>query len=340
MNRVAAFDCGTNSLRLLVADVDPLTGTLIDVERRMEIVRLGAGVDRTGRISDDAMTRTLAVTRGYARLCEQLGVQRYRFVATSATRDAENREEFVDGVQGLLGTVPEVISGDEEARLSFIGATGGLGAEHESPYLVVDIGGGSTEFVMGTPPRTPGAASLDTSEGLLQTMAGGPTGMLASRSVDVGCVRLTERHLADDPPTGPQIAAATTEIDAAIDLAVSAVPLDTTGTLIGLAGSVTTVTAHALDLKYYDCARVHLAVLAVDDVLRSCRTLLGTTERQRAAMPFMHPGRIDVIGAGALVWSRVVQRVVAEAGIEQVVTSEHDILDGIALTLAARWPTW
>jgi exopolyphosphatase/guanosine-5'-triphosphate,3'-diphosphate pyrophosphatase len=337
MNRVAAFDCGTNSLRLLVADVDPLTGTLIDIDRRMEIVRLGAGVDRTGRISDDAMTRTLAVTRGYARLCEQLGVQRRRFVATSATRDAENREEFVDGVQGLLGAIPEVISGEDEAQLSFIGATGGLGAEHEPPYLVVDIGGGSTEFVMGTPPGVPGAASLGTSESLLQATAGGPTReMRASLSVDVGCVRMTERHLADDPPTAHQIAAATTEIDAAIDRAACAVPLGRTGTLIGLAGSVTTVTAHALGLQHYDSARIHLAVLAVDDVLRSCRTLLRATGRQRAAMPFMHPGRIDVIGAGALVWSRVVQRVVAEAGIEQVVTSERDILDGIALTLAAR----
>lgn len=311
MNRVAAFDCGTNSLRLLVADVDPRAGTLVDVDRRMEIVRLGAGVDRTGRIAPDAMTRALVVTREYAHLCEALGVQRYRFVATSATRDAENREEFTDGVQGLIGVVPEVISGEEEAHLSFVGATAGLGAEHEPPHLVVDIGGGSTEFVMGT-----------------------SRGVLASRSVDVGCVRMTERHLTDDPPTPREIAAVTADVDAAVDLVVGSVPLIKTRTLIGLAGSVTTVTAHALGLARYDSARIHQSVLGVDQVLRSCDTLLHTTRRQRAAMPFMHPGRIDVIGAGALVWSRIVQRVVAEAGIEQVVTSEHDILDGIALALA------
>jgi exopolyphosphatase/guanosine-5'-triphosphate,3'-diphosphate pyrophosphatase len=311
MSRVAAFDCGTNSLRLLVADVDPGAGTLVDVDRRMEIVRLGAGVDRTGRIGDDAMARALLVTRGYARLCEQLGVQRCRFVATSATRDAENRDEFVDGVQGLLGVVPEVISGEEEARLSFVGATSGVGREHEPPYLVVDIGGGSTEFVMGT-----------------------SHGVLASRSVDVGCVRMTERHLRGDPPAAEQIAAAGADIDAAIDLAAGAVPLAKARTLIGLAGSVTTVTAHALGLQRYDSAQTHLSVLSVDDVQRSCRAMLAATRRERAAMPFLHPGRVDVIGAGALVWGRVVQRVAAEASLDRVVTSEHDILDGIALVLA------
>jgi exopolyphosphatase / guanosine-5'-triphosphate,3'-diphosphate pyrophosphatase len=311
MNRVAAFDCGTNSLRLLVADVDPRAGTLVDVARRMEIVRLGAGVDRTGRIAPDAMARALAVTREYAHLCDDLGVARYRFVATSATRDAENREEFVDGVQGLIGVVPEVISGEEEAHLSFLGATAGLGTDHEPPYLVVDIGGGSTEFVMGT-----------------------AHGVLASLSVDVGCVRMTERHLAGDPPTADQIAAALTDIDRAIDRAAGAVPLSKAHTLIGLAGSVTTVTAHGLGLARYDSSRIHLSVLPVGDVLASCHALIGATRRQRAAMPFLHPGRVDVIGAGALVWSRIVERVVAEAGIDQVVTSEHDILDGIALVLA------
>jgi exopolyphosphatase/guanosine-5'-triphosphate,3'-diphosphate pyrophosphatase len=315
MNRVAAFDCGTNSLRLLIADVDPRAGTLIDVDRRMEIVRLGAGVDRTGRISPDAMTRALAVTREYARACEELGVQKCRFVATSAARDAENSDEFVDGVQGLLGVLPEVISGEEEALLSFTGATRGLGAEHESPYLVVDIGGGSTEFVLGT-----------------------PDGVLASRSVDLGCVRMTERHLPDDPPTAAEIAAASGDIDAAVDLAAGAVPLSTVRTLVGLAGSVTTLTAHALHLERYDSARIHLSVLTVDEVLKSCDALLHATRRQRAAMPFMHPGRIDVIGAGALVWSRIVRRVAAEAGIDSVVTSEHDILDGIVLVLATTEP--
>lgn len=311
MSRVAAFDCGTNSLRLLVADVDSRTGALADVDRRMEIVRLGAGVDRTGRISPEAMTRTLAVTREYARLCAGLGVRRYRFVATSATRDAGNREEFVGGVRELLGVAPEVISGEEEARLSFLGATSGLGPEHEPPYLVVDIGGGSTEFVMGT-----------------------GNGVLAARSVNVGCVRLTERHLVGDPPTADQIAAAAADAEDAIDRAAGAVGLGKARTLIGLAGSVTTVTAHALGLVRYDSSRIHFSVLGADEVLRSCQELIGATRRQRAAMPFLHPGRVDVIGAGALVWSRVVRRVAAEAGVDRVVTSEHDILDGIALALA------
>lgn len=313
MHRVAAFDCGTNSLRLLIADVDPRTGTLIDVDRRMEIVRLGAGVDKTGRIAPDAMTRALVVTREYARLCEDLGVQKYRFVATSAARDAENSEEFADGVQGLLGVIPEVISGEEEARLSFVGATGGLGPEHEPPYLVVDIGGGSTEFVMGT-----------------------AHGVLASRSVDMGCVRMTERHLSDDPPTAEEIAAATADVDAAVALAADAVPLGKARTLVGLAGSVTTLTAHALRLDHYDSARIHLSVLTAEQVLRSCDDMLHASRRQRARMPFMHPGRIDVIGAGALIWHRIVHRVAAEAGIERVVTSEQDILDGIALVLAGN----
>lgn len=311
MNRVAAFDCGTNSLRLLVADVDPDTGHLIDVDRRMEIVRLGEGVDRTGRIAPEAMARTLAVTREYARLCAQLGVQRYRFVATSATRDAGNRDAFTDGVREVLGVVPEVVSGAEEARLSFAGATGGLGPEHGPPQLVVDIGGGSTEFVLGT-----------------------ADGVLASRSVDIGCVRLTERHLAGDPPGTTQIAAAVADIDAAIDLAAGSVAWGTARTLIGLAGSVTTVAAHALALPEYDSARIHLSALPVPQVLRSCRALLESTRQQRSAMPFLHPGRVDVIGAGALVWSRVIRRVAAETGIERVVTSERDLLDGVALVLA------
>jgi len=311
MTRVAAFDCGTNSLRLLVADVDPRGGTVTDVDRRMEIVRLGAGVDRTGRIAPDAMVRAMAVTREYARLCRELGVQRIRYVATSATRDAANSDEFMDGVQGLVGVVPEVISGEEEAHLSFLGATNGIGPEREPPYLVVDIGGGSTEFVMGT-----------------------SHGVLASLSVDVGCVRMTERHLAGDPPSAQEIAAASTDIDEAIDRAAGAVPLSKARTLIGLAGSVTTITAHALRLAHYDAARIHLSVLPAEQILASCDTLLGATRKQRLAMSFMHAGRVDVIGAGALVWSRIVRRVVAETGIEQVLTSEHDILDGIALVLA------
>jgi exopolyphosphatase/guanosine-5'-triphosphate,3'-diphosphate pyrophosphatase len=311
MIRVAAFDCGTNSLRLLIADVDPPAGTLVDVDRRMEIVRLGAGVDRTGRIAADSMARAMAVVREYAYLCRELGVERVRFVATSATRDAENRDEFVDGVQAMLGVVPEVISGEEEARLSFLGATSGLADLHEGPYLIVDIGGGSTEFVLGT-----------------------AEAVLASRSVDVGCVRMTERHLACDPPTTAEVTEALADIDTAIDLAGEVVPLGKARTLVGLAGSVTTVAAHALRLREYDSARIHGCVLPVPTVIASCDALLGATARQRAAMPFMHAGRIDVIGAGALVWRRVVERVAAEAGLDEVVASEHDILDGIAFALA------
>ncbi|WP_088283326.1 Ppx/GppA phosphatase family protein [Kineosporia sp. A_224] len=314
MTRVAAIDCGTNSIRLLVADVDAATGTLVDVDRRMEIVRLGQGVDRTGRISPDAMERTLATVRFYGALVAQHGAQRLRFVATSATRDASNQDDFVDGVQRLLGVEPEVVTGDEEARLSFVGATRGLDAGHAGPFLVVDIGGGSTEVVLG-------GADVE-----------------AARSVDVGCVRLTERHGLDDPPTTSQVVAARADVDAALDRVAEVVPLERTRTLVGLAGSVTTVTARALGLTAYDSARIHGATLPVEVVRQACDDLLRMPKARRSALPYMHPGRVDVIGAGALVWRRVVDRVVdATAGTEHplafAVTSEHDILDGIAHSL-------
>ncbi|WNB85060.1 Ppx/GppA phosphatase family protein [Cellulomonas sp. ATA003] len=314
MTRVAAIDCGTNSIRLLVADVGP-DGTLTDLERRMEVVRLGQGVDRTGRLAPEALERTLAATRAYAQTCERLGVEAVRFVATSASRDAENRADFVDGVRGILGVEPEVVAGDEEASLSFRGATSVLAGRHPGPFLVVDIGGGSTELVLGT--TTPDA-------------------ML---SMDVGCVRLTERHLHDDPPSADQVAAARADVAAALDAAAQVVPLGRTATLVGVAGSVTTVTAHGLGLPGYDPARIHGAVLGVDAVLAACADLLGRSRAERAALPFMHPGRVDVIGAGALVWADVVARVrddVAAAGgrLVDVVASEHDILDGIALSAA------
>ncbi len=316
MSRVAAVDCGTNSLRLLVADVDPATGALVDLDRRMEIVRLGQGVDRTGRIAPEAMARTLDATAAYARRCRELGVERVRFVATSATRDAGNREEFMAGVERVLGVAPEVISGDEEARLSFAGATGGLPGRHRTPYLVVDIGGGSTEFVLGDGNGT------------------GDGGVLAALSVDIGCVRMTERHLVGDPPTPPQLAVAAADVDAAIDRVAAAVPLGRAGTLIGLAGSVTTVTAHALRLDRYDPRRIHGCVLPVEQVLGACAELTRMSRSERAALPYLHPGRVDVIGAGALVWARVVERLAAAAGVAEVVTSEHDILDGIALSIS------
>lgn len=319
MTRAAAIDCGTNSIRLLVADVDPAAGTLVDLDRRMEVVRLGEGVDRTGRIAPEALERTLDAARRYAAICEDLGVEGVRFVATSASRDAENRQEFVDGVRDALGVEPEVIGGHEEAALSFRGATGVLAAEHPGPFLVVDLGGGSTELVLGT------------------------TSPVATHSMDVGCVRLTERHLAGDPPTAQEVAAASADVEAALDAAARDVPLGRTATLVGLAGSVTTVTAHALDLDEYDPARIDGAVLPADAVLAACRDLLVMSRAKRSRLPFMHPGRVDVIGAGALVWSAVVARVrteVARSGgrLSRVVTSEHDILDGLAWSVAERRP--
>ncbi|MEJ5915146.1 Ppx/GppA phosphatase family protein [Pseudokineococcus sp. 1T1Z-3] len=329
MTRVAAIDCGTNSIRLLVADLPdaPSAGgawapPLLDVHREMRVVRLGEGVDATGRLSDGALERTLAATRDYAALVRELGAERTRFVATSASRDASNASVFVDGVRDALGVEPEVVAGAQEAALSFRGAATGVpptgpdGVALPSPYCVVDIGGGSTEVVLGDP-----AATAD----------GAPP---AALSVDVGCVRLTERHLRADPPTPEQVAAARADVDAALDRVAEVVPLAATGTLVGVAGTVTTITAHALGLPRYDGAAIHATALPTADVLAACRELLAMPREQRAALPFMHPGRVDVIGAGALVWERVVERVAAAADVRAVVTSEHDILDGIALSLA------
>jgi exopolyphosphatase/guanosine-5'-triphosphate,3'-diphosphate pyrophosphatase len=314
--RVGAVDCGTNSIRLLVADVDRSTGALTDVLRRMEIVRLGYGVDRTGRIDPAAMERTLAMSREYAGQCAALGAEAVRFAATSASRDASNADEFVVGVRQAFrafGTSPEVITGDEEAALSFRGATGDLAAAGiDGPYLVVDLGGGSTEFVRGT-------GSVE-----------------AALSVDIGCVRMTERHLHSDPPTAEEVAAATADIEATVSVALQAVPVEGVRTLVGLAGSVTTVTARAWSLPYYDAHRIHLAVTPVATMRQAARDLLRMTRSHRAALPFMHPGRVDVIGAGALVWDVVIREVAERSGRGDqltVVSSEHDILDGLALSL-------
>lgn len=313
--RVAAIDCGTNSIRLLVADIDPVTGTLTDLERTMHVVRLGQGVDRTGRLDPEALARTLERTREYAARIRELGAQRVRFVATSATRDAANKDEFFDGVREILGVAPEVISGDEEARLSFRGATGVFGGRHPAPYLVVDLGGGSTELVLGT----------DQPE--------------AAWSMDVGCVRMTERHLRSDPPSPDELAAARADIRAALDEAARHVPLGQTATLVGLAGSITTVTAHALGLERYDRTAINGSTLPTDRVLDAAADLYTHDRAWRAALGFMHPGRVDVIAAGALVWSEVVTRVRAEVAADgrdlgPVLTSEHDILDGIAWSIA------
>jgi exopolyphosphatase / guanosine-5'-triphosphate,3'-diphosphate pyrophosphatase len=301
--RVAAIDCGTNSIRLLIADV--VGDGLTDVARRMEIVRLGEGVDRTGRLAPEAIARTRRALLGYAAEIAELGVMTVRMVATSASRDASNAAEFRDMVRGVLGVDPEVISGDEEARLSFTGAVRGLDAE--PPYLVVDIGGGSTEFVTG---RSATEHAI---------------------SVDIGCVRMTERHLRGDPPTADEIAAATADITAAVDGALTAVDGRTATTFVGLAGSVTTVTALALDLPEYDPARIHHARASYDDVARVTSDLLTATVADRRKLPVMHPGRADVIGAGALILRIIMER----SGQRSVVASEHDILDGIAFGLAA-----
>ena len=246
--RVAAIDCGTNSLRMLIADIDPAGRELADVERRMEIVRLGQGVDATGRLAPEALERTMRVLAQYADDIASARARAIRMVATSATRDASNAAEFTAGVRRTLGVLPEVITGQEEARLSFTGATaelGGTGAgaagAPQPPYLVVDIGGGSTEFVLGS---------------------GGGDG-LAAISVDVGCVRLTERHLHSDPPRPDEIAAARADIDRALDDVAAAVPVATASTLVGLAGSVTTVTAIALGLQEYDPRQTHHAVVPI-----------------------------------------------------------------------------
>ncbi|MFF4170954.1 exopolyphosphatase [Streptomyces sp. NPDC001744] len=304
MTRVAGIDCGTNSIRLLVADVDPETGGLTELDRRMRIVRLGQGVDRTGRLAPEALERTFAACREYAEVIRELGAEKVRFVATSASRDAENRDDFVNGVVEILGVEPEVVTGDQEAGLSFTGATADLPGTEK--YLVVDIGGGSTEFVTGS------------------------SRVEAARSVDIGCVRLTERHVRHDPPTAEEAEAIRADVRAALDLAAETVPIGTAGTLVGLAGSVTTVAALALGLPEYDSEQVHHSRISAAQVAEVADRLLASTHAERAALPVIHPGRIDVIIAGALVLREVVERV----GAAEVVVSEHDILDGIALSAA------
>ncbi|MFI8966226.1 exopolyphosphatase [Streptomyces sp. NPDC053493] len=304
MTRVAGIDCGTNSIRLLVADVHPDTGELIELDRRMTIVRLGQGVDKTGRLAPEALERTFAACRDYAAVIEELGAERVRFVATSASRDAENRADFVNGVVEILGVEPEVITGDQEAEFSFTGATGELHGDDRR--LVVDIGGGSTEFVVGN------------------------KHVEVARSVDIGCVRLTERHVRHDPPSAEEIAAIRADVRAAMDLAAETVPLADAETLVGLAGSVTTVAAIALGLEEYDSTKIHHARISraqVDEVLAR---LLASTHDERAAIAVIHPGRVDVIIAGALVLAEIMER----TGAAEVVVSEHDILDGIALSVA------
>ena len=316
MTRVAAVDCGTNSIRLLVADV-PESGPHTDLLRRMEIIRLGQGVDATGRLAPEAIDRTRRVLAEYADAARALGASAVRMVATSATRDAANRADFEEMVVATLGQPPDVVPGHEEAELSFLGATASLGAAAEAhgsapprpPFLVVDIGGGSTEFVLGD-----------------------ADGVHAARSVDIGCVRLTERHLHGDPPSDDEVARAEADIRAALDEVRAEVPVGDAATLVGLAGSVTTVAALALELPAYDADAIHGSRIPVEDVRAVAADQHAAPRSRRAAMPVMHPGRVDVIGAGSL----ILRVLMDEFGMPEVVVSEHDILDGIALRLARR----
>ena len=301
--RVAAIDCGTNSIRLLIADIEG--NSFREVTRLMEVVRLGQGVDQTGQFHPDAIASTLAAVDIYATEITKRGVQKIRFCATSATRDASNRELFIEGVFERLGVRPEVISGEEEASLSFMGATKDLPSS-DGPFLVVDIGGGSTEFVIGT----------DQVE--------------AAKSVNIGCVRMTERHFTSTDPEPGEIAAATQDIDEAIAQAAKVVPITSARTLIAVAGTATTVAAAALKLAEYDRYAIHLSHISAQDVHAASKMFFALKRDERAALGYMHPGRVDVISAGSLVLSRIM----LATGAKEFVASESDILDGMAWSLA------
>ncbi|MET0456763.1 MAG: Ppx/GppA phosphatase family protein [Mycobacterium sp.] len=312
--RVAAIDCGTNSIRLLIADV--LDGRLRDVHREMRIVRLGEGVDATGRFGAEALGRTRAALTDYAALLQTHEVATVRMVATSATRDAANRDEFFAMTAEVLGVavpgaVAEVITGTEEAELSFRGAVGELDAA-AGPFVVVDLGGGSTEIVLGS-----GSGDVD-----------------ASYSANIGCVRLTERCLKSDPPTDDEIAAARAVVRDGLADALAVVPVERAKTWVGVAGTMTTLSALALNMAAYDSEAIHLSRVGFDELLKVCGGLLAMTRRQRAALGPMHEGRVDVIGGGAIVVQELARELDSRAGIGELVVSEHDILDGIALSIA------
>jgi len=301
--RVAAIDCGTNSIRLLIADIDG--NNFREVVRDMEIVRLGQGVDETGQFHPDAITRTLAAVDKFAAEIAKRGVEKIRFCATSATRDATNRHLFVDGVRERLGIELEVITGEEEAALSFAGAIKDLDPSN-GPFLVVDIGGGSTEFVFGT------------------------STVEAARSVNIGCVRMTERHFASDPATAEQIESARKDIQAAIAQAAAVVPITKAKTLVAVAGTATTVAAAALELPEYDRYAIHLSRISAQQTHDAATMFAISTREQRLALEYMHPGRVDVIAAGSLVLSEIMKA----TGATEFVASESDILDGMAFSLA------
>jgi exopolyphosphatase/guanosine-5'-triphosphate,3'-diphosphate pyrophosphatase len=298
---IAAIDCGTNTIKLLVGD--PRDETTVVRESRM--VRLGQGVDRTGRLAPDALERAFAAIDEYAAIIERAGVERIRFCATSATRDSENAAEFAEGVRQRLGVEPEVLSGEEEARLAFAGAVRFLDPAPADPVLVVDIGGGSTELILGS-------------------AASGPR---SAYSMDIGSVRLHERRIESDPPSADEVAAVVADIEAALD----ACPVDPreAASMVGVAGTITTVAAGVLGLEVYDRDRIDRQRLAVADVHRTVERLVGMTVAERRALGFVHPGRADVIDAGALVLDRVLRR----TGLDTMTVAETDILDGIAWSL-------
>ncbi|WP_127782172.1 Ppx/GppA phosphatase family protein [Rhodococcus sp. X156] len=309
MSRVGAIDCGTNSIRLLVADVSP-GGDLRDVHRDMRVVRLGQDVDRTGRLAPEAIERTRVALVEYAGVMARKGVQRVRMVATSATRDAANREDFFAMVRGVLGVDAEVITGDEEARLSFAGAVGELDPD-EGPFLVVDLGGGSTELVLGD-----------------------ADGVQAAFSTNIGCVRLTERCLPDDPPTAEQVHAAEQVVRDVLAEGFAAVPVAKARTWVGVAGTMTTIAAVSHELPTYDRDLIHLSRTPLERVREVCTDLTARSSTQRMELPPMHPGRADVIGGGAIITRVLAEELAERAGITELVVSEHDILDGIALSIA------
>ena len=302
MSRVAAIDCGTNSIRLLIADIS--NGIFKEVVRSMEVVRLGQGVDKNKSFHPDAIKRTLDAVEMFSEVIASKGVERIRFCATSATRDATNRSLFTDGVRGILGVEVEVIPGEEEAMLSFNGATKEL-MQNDAPYLVVDIGGGSTEFVFGS------------------------NKVENAKSVDIGCVRMSERHFTSQPTTMDQVARAIIDIDSAISQAASVVPISNAKTLVAVAGTATTVAAAALELKEYDRHLIHLARISADKVHKVSAMFQSMNKDEIANLGYMHPGRVDVITAGSLVLSRIM----AATSASEFVASESDILDGMAWSL-------
>lgn len=311
MTRVAAVDCGTNSIRLLIADA--AGGQLRDVHREMRIVRLGQGVDATGRFAPEAIERTKVALTDYAELLRHHDVSNVRMVATSATRDAANRDVFFAMTSEVLGAVvpgavAEVISGDDEARLSFNGAVYELDTA-AAPFVVVDLGGGSTEVVLG--------------EREVQ----------AGFSADIGCVRLTERCLHSDPPTATEVAAARDVVRERLGEAMRVVPVDGARTWVGVAGTMTTLAALAQGMTTYDPEAIHLSRVGFDALLRVCDDIIGMSHDQRAALGPMHEGRVDVIGGGAIIVEELADALGSRAGIDELVVSEHDILDGIALSI-------